>query len=67
VERVQHAEDRRAVLARITGEGKRVARRSTKVLNEAGFGTEPLTKAQSAELTKLLTSVRFAAGDFAAE
>jgi DNA-binding MarR family transcriptional regulator len=67
VERAQHAQDRRAVLARITAEGKRVARRSTKVLNEAGFGTEPLTKAQSAELTKLLTSVRVAAGDFAAE
>ena len=67
VERAQHAQDRRAVLARITTEGKRVARRSTKVLNEAGFGTEPLTKAQSAELTKLLTSVRVAAGDFAAE
>jgi DNA-binding MarR family transcriptional regulator len=67
VARVQHEHDRRAVLARITGEGKRVARRSTKVLNEAGFGIEPLTDAQCAQLTKLLTSVRVAAGDFAAE
>ena len=67
VERVQHEHDRRAVLARITGEGRRVARRSTKVLNEAGFGTEPLTDAQSAQITKLLTSVRVAARDFAVE
>ena len=67
VERVQHEQDRRAVLARITAQGRRVARRSTKALNTAGFGTEPLTQAQSAELTKLLTSVRVAAGDFAAQ
>jgi DNA-binding MarR family transcriptional regulator len=66
-ERVQHEHDRRAVLARITAAGKRVALRATKVLNEAGFGTEPLTEAESAELTRLLTSVRVAAGDFAAE
>jgi DNA-binding MarR family transcriptional regulator len=66
-ERVQHEHDRRAVLARITAEGKRVARRATRVLNQAGFGTQPLTEAESAELTRLLTSVRVAAGDFAAE
>jgi len=67
VERVQHERDRRAVLARITGEGRVVARRATKVLNEAGFGTAPLTGEQSAELTRLLTAIRVAAGDFADE
>ena len=65
VERVQHERDRRAVLARITAEGRVVARRATKVLNEAGFGTAPLTGEQSAELTRLLTAIRVAAGDFA--
>jgi DNA-binding MarR family transcriptional regulator len=64
VERVAHEQDRRAVLARITGDGKRIARRSTRVLNEAGFGTAPLTGGQCAELTSLLRSVRVAAGDF---
>jgi DNA-binding MarR family transcriptional regulator len=64
VERAAHEHDRRAVLARITGEGKRVARRATKVLNEAGFGTAPLTDKQCAELTQLLTAVRLGAGDF---
>jgi DNA-binding MarR family transcriptional regulator len=64
VERVAHEQDRRAVLARITGDGKRIARRSTRVLNEAGFGTAPLTGGQCAELTSLLRTVRVAAGDF---
>jgi len=67
VERVQHERDRRAVLARITSEGRVVARRATKVLNAAGFGTAPLTGEQSAELTRLLTAIRVAAGDFADE
>jgi DNA-binding MarR family transcriptional regulator len=67
VERVQHERDRRAVLARITGDGRAVARRATKVLNEAGFGTAPLNGEQAAELTSLLTAIRVAAGDFAAE
>ena len=64
VEREAHEHDHRAVLSRITGEGKRVARRATKVLNEAGFGTAPLTDNQCAELTRLLTAVRLDAGDF---
>src|SRR5213078_2439895 len=51
VERVQHESDRRAVLARITRDGKRVARRATNLLNDAGFGTAPLTGRQCVELT----------------
>ena len=66
VERAAHEHDRRTVLARITGEGKRVARRATKVLNAEGFGTAPLTDRQCAELTRLLTAVRLEAGDFRA-
>jgi DNA-binding MarR family transcriptional regulator len=64
VDRVQHEHDRRTVLARISGEGRRVARRSTKVLNDAGFGMEPLTGEQCMQLTALATPVRVEAGDF---
>src|SRR5689334_114870 len=64
VERVAHERDRRAVLARITQEGRLAARRATEVLNGAGFATDPLTGEQAAELTRLLTAVRVAAGDF---
>jgi DNA-binding MarR family transcriptional regulator len=66
VERVHHEHDRRTVLARITGDGKRVARRSTKVLNEANFGMAPLAAKDSATLTSLLTPIRVGAGDFQA-
>lgn len=64
VERVLHETDRRAVLARITGDGRRVARRATKALNAAGFGMAPLSNEQCAALTDLLTPVRVEAGDF---
>jgi DNA-binding MarR family transcriptional regulator len=64
VERVAHARDRRAVLARITPAGKRVARWATKRLNEARFGTEPLDPGACDEVYSLLEPLRRAAGDF---
>ena len=66
VERVQHATDRRAVLARITPTGRRVARRATKALNDPDFGMAPLDERQCQALAELLTPVRVEAGDFAA-
>jgi DNA-binding MarR family transcriptional regulator len=64
VERVAHERDRRAVLARITPTGKRVARRATKRLNEAGFGMAPLDRGACDEIYSLLEPLRRAAGDF---
>jgi DNA-binding MarR family transcriptional regulator len=64
VERIAHERDRRAVLARITPTGKRVARRATKRLNEAGFGTAPLDAGACDEVYSLLEPLRRAAGDF---
>jgi DNA-binding MarR family transcriptional regulator len=64
VERVQHERDRRAVLARITPDGRRIARRATKALNAAGFGMEPLDEAPCEELFSLLVALRVEAGDF---
>jgi DNA-binding MarR family transcriptional regulator len=65
VERVAHAQDRRAVLARITTEGKRVARRATKPLNDARFGMGPLDHAACEQVFSLLEPLRRSAGDFA--
>jgi DNA-binding MarR family transcriptional regulator len=65
VERVPHEEDRRAVLARITPAGRRVARAATKRLNAEGFGVEPLSARQCDELVDLLRPLRAGAGDFA--
>jgi DNA-binding MarR family transcriptional regulator len=64
VVRIAHGQDRRAVLARITPDGKRVARRATKRLNEARFGMEPLDDARSEELYEALRGLRAGAGDF---
>jgi DNA-binding MarR family transcriptional regulator len=65
VERVQHEQDRRAVLAVITEEGRRVAREATERLNAELFGTRPLTAEACEELVALLEPLRAGAGDFA--
>jgi DNA-binding MarR family transcriptional regulator len=66
VRRVPHESDRRAVLAEITEEGRRVAEEATVALNGADFGTEPLSDAELAELYRVLRVLRVAAGDFPA-
>ena len=67
VARVAHERDRRTTLAEITPEGRRVARRATKVLNRERFGTAPLTDVELSELSGLLRDVRIHAGDFDAD
>lgn len=64
VQRVAHETDRRTTLAQITPEGRKVARRATKVLNRERFGTEPLRDAELEQLSELLRGVRVDAGDF---
>jgi DNA-binding MarR family transcriptional regulator len=64
VERVPHETDRRATLARITKEGRRVARAATRRLNRDGFGTAPLDPKACDDLVELLTPLRAGAGDF---
>jgi DNA-binding MarR family transcriptional regulator len=66
VERVGHERDRRAILARITRDGRRAARQATKRLNRAGFGMAPLDRRECDEIFALLESLRREAGDFAA-
>jgi DNA-binding MarR family transcriptional regulator len=64
VERVAHERDRRAVLARITPLGKRIARRATKRLNDVGFGMAPLNSGDCEQIFSLLEPLRRVAGDF---
>lgn len=65
VRRAPHESDRRAVLAEILPEGRRVADAATEALNEAGFGTEPLGEDDLGELFRILRKLRDGAGDFA--
>jgi DNA-binding MarR family transcriptional regulator len=64
VERVVHEQDRRAILARITADGRRVARRATKRLNGAQFGTDTLGEDSCEAIYELLEPLRRAAGDY---
>jgi DNA-binding MarR family transcriptional regulator len=63
--RVQHDTDRRAVLAEITDEGRRVAREATARLNADRFGTAPLGDDELRDVFRLLRAMRVGAGDFA--
>ena len=65
VRRVPHAEDRRATLAEVTAEGRRVALAATRALHAIDFGLGALTEHDQDALTDLLRNLRVAAGDFA--
>ncbi|VXB22580.1 MarR family winged helix-turn-helix transcriptional regulator [Nocardioides sp. AX2bis] len=59
-----HPEDRRAVLAEITAEGRALVERATAELVAGDFGLEALDPQALADLSALLRPVREAAGDF---
>ena len=63
VRRAPHESDRRAVLAEILPEGRRVAEAATEVLNEADFGTLPLSEDDLTSLFNTLRVLRESAGD----
>jgi DNA-binding MarR family transcriptional regulator len=65
VTRAQHDSDRRTVLARITPDGRRVARAATRKLNAEQFATEPLSAADCDRIFRLLRPMREHARDFA--
>jgi DNA-binding MarR family transcriptional regulator len=64
VRRLPHEHDRRTVLAEILPEGRRAAEKATEALNEAGFGTSPLSERQLEGLFRTLRALRVDAGDF---
>ena len=64
VVRVAHERDRRTTLARISDRGRVAAEQATRILNGAGFGTEPLDDATCESLFALLEPLRRDAGDF---
>ena len=64
VRRVPHESDRRATLAEITDEGRRVASAATKAMHGALFGVGALAADQQEALTEILRELRLASGDF---
>jgi DNA-binding MarR family transcriptional regulator len=65
VRRVPHEQDRRATLAVITDEGRRVAAAATEAMHAVEFGLGALSPAQQEQVSALLRRLRVAAGDFA--
>ena len=63
VRRSMSPEDRRVVLATITGDGRDLVDEATAALNEGAFGLPGLTPQQAADLVGLLRGVRSLAGD----
>ena len=64
VARAPHPSDRRTTLARITDQGREIAGAATAALHEIRFGTEPLRNRELEALSRVLSRVRVAAGDF---
>lgn len=64
VRRVPHESDRRATLAALTDEGRRIAAAATLELNAAAFSLGALPAEDQEQLTALLEAVRRAEGDF---
>jgi DNA-binding MarR family transcriptional regulator len=63
-ERSPHPTDRRTTLGTITPRGRLIAEQATQVLNQAKFGTAPLTKRDLDLMSQTLTNLRVGAGDF---
>lgn len=64
VRRRPHPDDRRAVLAEITDEGRATAEKATAALNDTAFRHPGLSRDKVTALVALLTDLRRDAGDF---
>ena len=64
VVRVPHPDDRRAVLARITAQGRAVAEASTAALNAGPFADVGLSDDAAEQLISVISELRRSAGDF---
>ena len=66
VRRLPHPTDGRTTLAEITDEGRRLAKRATRAVNEVAFGLGGLSQSDLRQLMSIITKLRLEAGDFRA-
>ena len=64
VRRVPHESDRRAILAEILPQGRRIAEEATAVIHAADFATPPLARKDLEGIFSTLYKLRAGAGDF---
>ena len=66
VRRLPPPTDGRTPLAELTDEGRRLAKRATRAVNEAAFGLGGLSQSDLRQLMSIITKLRLEAGDFRA-
>ena len=64
VRRLPHPTDGRTTLAEITEEGRRLARRATRAVNDVAFGLDALDQGDLKQLMRIIRKLRLAIGDF---
>jgi DNA-binding MarR family transcriptional regulator len=64
VRRVGHPTDRRTTLCEITDEGRRLVTKATEAVTDVDLGIAGLSDREVDQLTRLLTKLRRASGDF---
>jgi DNA-binding MarR family transcriptional regulator len=64
VRRVDHPTDRRTTLCEITDEGRRLVTKATEAVSAVDLGIAGLSEREVDQLTRLLTKLRRASGDF---
>ena len=64
IERLPHPYDRRTILAKITAEGKSLAKTAADVVNAIDFGVGTLEEEDKESLIEIVSKLRLASGDF---
>jgi DNA-binding MarR family transcriptional regulator len=64
VRRLPHPTDGRTTLAELTDDGRRLARRATRAVNDVTFGLGSLSTSDLRQLTEIVRRLRLGVGDF---
>ncbi|SHE91283.1 DNA-binding transcriptional regulator, MarR family [Ferrithrix thermotolerans DSM 19514] len=63
IERVPHPSDRRTTLARITNEGRSLAKKAADVVNAIGFGLDALSESEKEAIVQIVRRLRVSTGE----
>jgi DNA-binding MarR family transcriptional regulator len=64
VRRLPHPTDGRTTLAELTDDGRRLARRATRAVNDVAFGLGSLSTSDLQQLMRIVRKLRLGVGDF---
>ena len=64
VRRLPHPTDGRTTLAELTDEGRSLAKRATRAVNQVAFGLGDLSAGDLADLIRIIRKLRLSVGDF---